>query len=210
MSPRPVRIGLTGGIASGKSLVSAMLRDLGAAVVDADRIARDVITPGGPAYEDVVRAFGPSVVQPDGALDREALATRIFADAAARQQLNTLTHPHIRRRMAEETARLEAAPGVQVIVFDIPLLLDTTDGRDLALDGLLVVYADDDVRLARLASRDGLGEAEARSRLRAQMPLREKLVHADWVVDNNGPPEETLGQVVEVWEAIRDRRPSTG
>ncbi len=208
MSPRPVRIGLTGGIASGKSLVSGILRDLGAAVVDADRIARDVVAPGGPAYEDVVRAFGPSVVQPDGALDRKALANRIFADAAARTQLNALTHPHIRRRMVEEAAAiLEAAPGVEVIVFDIPLLLETTDGRDLGLDSILVVYTDDDVRLERLASRDALGEAEARDRLRAQMPLREKLVHADWVIDNNGSPEETRRQVEGVWETIRTRPP---
>ncbi len=203
MSPRPVRIGLTGGIASGKSLVSGILRDLGAAVVDADRIARDVVAPGGPAYEDVVRAFGPSVVQPDGALDRKALATRIFADAAARTQLNAVTHPHIRRRIAEEAARAEATPGVEVIVIDIPLLLETTDGHDLGLDGILVVYADDDLRLERLASRDGLGEEEARGRLRAQMPLREKLVHADWVIDNSGSPEETRRQVEGVWEAIR-------
>lgn len=203
MKPPPLRIGVTGGIASGKSLVSGILHELGAAVVAADQIAREVLAPGGAAYDDVVRAFGPGVVQPNGTLDRTALAARIFADASARQQLNALTHPHIRRRMAEEGARLAATAGVEVIIFDIPLLLETTDGRDLGLDGIIVVYADDDVRLGRLTAREGLPEAEARSRLRAQMPLREKLIQADWVIDNNGSPEETRRQVERVWDVIR-------
>ena len=200
---RPRRIGLTGGIASGKSLVSGILRDLGAAVVDADEIARDVVRPDGPAYDGVVQAFGPEVVRADGTLDRKALAGRIFADPAVRRRLNDLTHPHIRARMAEEGARLSTVPGVDVIVFDIPLLLETTDGRDLGLDGILVVYADDDVRARRLAARDGLAEVEARRRLRAQMPVREKLVQADWVVDNNGSPEETRQQVERLWDTVR-------
>ncbi len=201
--PRSRRIGLTGGIASGKSLVAGILRDLGAAVVDADEIAREVVRPDGPAYDGVVQAFGPEVVRPDGTLDRKALAGRIFADPAARRRLNSLTHPHIRQRMAEEGARLARMPGVDVIVFDIPLLLETTDGRDLGLDGILVVYADDDVRARRLAAREGLAEVEARRRLGAQMPLREKLVQADWVVDNNGSPEETRQQVERLWEVLR-------
>ena len=199
----PVRIGLTGGIASGKSLVAGMLRDLGAAVVDADQIARDVLAPDGAAYAEVVRAFGPGIVRPDGTIDRKALAARIFADAAARRQLNALTHAHIRRRIAGEAARLEADPGVSVIVLDIPLLLETTDGREFGLAGIIVVYADDDVRLARLTARDGLSAAEAQSRLRAQMPLREKLPGADWVIDNNGSPDETRRHVEQVWNAIR-------
>ncbi len=201
----PVRVGLTGGIASGKSLVAGILRELGATVIDADQIARDVLAPGGAAYDEVVRAFGPGIERPDGGIDRKALAASIFADVAARRRLNALTHPHIRRRMADEAARLEAAPGVDVIVFDIPLLLETTDGRDLDLAGIIVVYADDDVRLARLTARDRLPDAEARGRLRAQMPLREKLIHADWMIDNNGTPEETRRQVQQMWEEIRSR-----
>jgi dephospho-CoA kinase len=204
MSRAPFRVGLTGGIASGKSLVAGMLRDLGAAVVDADRIAREVVAPGGPAHDGVVRAFGPAVVRPDGTLDRQALAARIFADPAARRQLNALTHPHVRRRMAEEAARL-AAGGAGVIVFDIPLLLDTTDGRDLGLEGILVVSADDEVRVRRLMARDGLSEEEARRRLAAQMPLRDKVARADWVIDNSGAPEETRRQVERVWAVVRGR-----
>jgi dephospho-CoA kinase len=202
---RPLRIGLTGGIGSGKSLVAGMLRELGAAVVDADRVAREVMAPGGPAYADVVREFGPEVVGPDGSLDRRALAARIFGDAGARHRLNQLTHPHIRRRMAEEADRLAATPGVEVIVFDIPLLLETTDGRELGLDGIVVVYADEATRVRRLMARDGLSESDARQRVAAQMPLEDKVARADWVVDNRGTPEETRAAVDRLWAELRAR-----
>jgi len=210
MSRRPLRIGLTGGIGSGKTLVARQLRDLGAAIVDADAIAREVVAPGGPAYKDVVRAFGPGVVRPDGTLDRKALAGRVFVDDSARKQLNALTHPPIRRRIAEEAARLALAAGGDVIVLDIPLLLDTTDGRDLGLDGIIVVDADDDVRIARLVARDGFQEAEARRRLAAQVPLRDKVSRADWVINNNGSPDETREQVRTLWQVFQERRQAEG
>jgi dephospho-CoA kinase len=202
VSHPPLRIGLTGGIASGKSTVAAALRDAGAAVVDADRIAREVVAPGGPAYDDVVRAFGPGIVGSGGAIDRKALGARIFHDAEARRRLNALTHPHIRRRMAEDAARLAATPGVAVIVFEIPLLLDTTDGRDLGLDGIVVVSAPEDVQLDRLVARDGVSRGEARRRLAAQVPLRDKLAAADWVIDNGGTPDATRDQVDRLWKAL--------
>ena len=198
-------VGLTGGIGSGKSMVAQRLRDLGAAVVDADAIAREVTAPGGPAYAAIVRAFGQSVLCCDGSLDRKALAARVFADEAARRQLNALTHPHIRQRMAEEGARLAATPGVGVVVFDIPLLLETTDGSDLGLEGVVVVTAADAVRIARLTARDGLTPRDARQRLDAQMPLAQKVARADWVIDNNGSAEQTREQVVKLWEALRAR-----
>jgi dephospho-CoA kinase len=200
---RPARIGLTGGIGSGKSLVAGLLRELGAAVIDADVIAREVVAPGGPAYEAVVRAFGREMVGAGGRLDRRALAARIFADPAARRRLNALTHPHIRRRMQEDAARIAAGGRAEVIVFDIPLLLDTTDGRDLDLDGVLVVDASEDVRVARVAARDGLSEAEVRRRLAAQRPLAEKVAEADWVITNNGSPDDTRRQVLALWPLLR-------
>jgi dephospho-CoA kinase len=203
MSRRPLRIGLTGGIGSGKSLVAHFFADLGAAVVDADRIAREIVAPGEPAYDDVIREFGKEVLRSDGTLDRKALAARVFADAEERRRLNALTHPHIRRRMAEEVSRLAAQPNVEVIILDIPLLLETTDGRDL--DGVVVVYADDEVRERRLEARNGLTEAGIQQRLAAQMPLREKVARADWVIDNNGSPERTREQVAAVWEALQKR-----
>ena len=202
MSHRPLRIGLTGGIGSGKSMVARQLQELGAAVVDADAIAREVAAPGGPAYATIVQAFGPGVLCGDGSLDRKALAARVFADEAARRQLNALTHPHIRQGMAQEAARLAGTPGVEVIVFDIPLLLETTDGRDLGLDGVVVVTAADPVRIARLTARNGLTPFDARRRLDAQMPLAQKVARADWVIDNNGPAEQTREQVLELWEAL--------
>jgi len=205
MSRRPLRIGLTGGIGSGKSMVAQRLRDLGAAVVDADAIAREATAPGAPAYAAIVGAFGQSVLCRDGSLDRKALAARVFADEAARRQLNALTHPHIRQRMAEEGARLAATPGVGVIVFDIPLLLETTDGSDLGLEGVVVVTAADAVRIARLTARDGLTPRDARQRLDAQMPLAQKVARADWVIDNNGSAEQTREQVVKLWEALLAR-----
>jgi len=199
----PLRIALTGGIASGKSTVAAALHAAGAAIVDADRIAREVTAPGGAAYADVVAAFGPAIVAPDGAIDRKALGRRVFGDASARERLNALTHPHIRRRMAEEGARLAAIPGVEVIVFDIPLLLDTADGRDLGLDGIVVVFAPEDVQVDRLIARDGISHEEARRRLASQVPLRDKLARADWVIDNSGPPDATRAQVARLWEELR-------
>lgn len=202
---RPLRIGLTGGVASGKSTVSAALRAHGAAIVDADAIAREVVRPGGPAYQAVVDTFGPSVVGPDGALDRKALAARVFADPAARRRLNALTHPHIRRRMGEEAARLSADGGAPVVVFDIPLLLDTTDGRDLDLDGIIVVYADRDTQLRRLVERDGLSAEEAGRRLDAQVRLENKVKRADWVIDNSGTADATRAQVERLWRTLMAR-----
>ena len=198
---------MTGGIASGKSLVAQCFRELGAAVVDADAIAREVTAPGGAAYQGVVEAFGRGILHADGTIDRKALGARVFADASARLRLNALTHPPIRRRLAEETARLAATPGVEVIVLDIPLLLDTTDGRDLGLDGIVVADASDEVRVGRLAARDGLSPEEARRRMSAQVPLREKVARADWIIDNNGSPGRTREQVRAAWEAISRKRP---
>ena len=188
--------------------MAGILRDLGAHVIDADEIARGVLAPGGAAYADIVRAFGRDIIRPDGTVDRKALATRIFADASAREQLNALTHPHIRRLMAEETRHLSAAPGTEVIVLDIPLLFETRDASDL--DGVIVVYADEPTRLRRLIARDGLNEEEARRRVRAQMPLAEKVARADWVIDNTGAPEATRRQVGRVWEALRTRERRAG
>ena len=206
MSLPPLRIGLTGGIGSGKSLVAGFFRELGAAVVDADAIAREVMAPGGPAYDAVMRAFGSGVLGRDGMLDRKALAARIFGDTAARMQLNALTHPHSRRRLAEEAERLSAQPGVEVVVLDIPLLLETTDGRYLRLDGIVVVDATDEARLARLIARDGLSLADTRMRIEAQLSLREKVAQANWVIDNNGSSEKTRAQVGALWEALLERQ----
>ncbi|HTS82771.1 MAG TPA: dephospho-CoA kinase [Myxococcaceae bacterium] len=192
-------VGLTGGIASGKSTVSAMFRDLGADVIDADAVARDVVAPGTPGLEEVARRF-PGVVDASGRLDRAALGTRVFADAEERRALEAILHPRIRQEVARRTEALARA-GVRVVLYDAALLIE--NGLDRGLDGVILVSAPEAAQRARLAARDGLDEAAISARLAAQMPLAEKRAHATWVVDNGGPLEETRAQVRWIWEQIR-------
>jgi dephospho-CoA kinase len=180
-------IGLTGGIASGKSTFAAALRARGAAIVDADALARAAVAPGSPALAEIARAFGPDVIAPDGTLDRKRVAALVFADAGARRRLEAITHPAVRRAMAEETARLGAA-GRDLVFYDTPLLFEV--GLDRTLDSVVVVWAPPDVQRERLAARDGLAAAEADARLAAQLPIDEKAARADFVVENVGAPEE--------------------
>ena len=192
-------VGLTGGMASGKSLVAGMLRSLGAVVVDADVIAREVVAPGSLVLQEIAASFGDGVIQVDGTLDRHALGERIFNDPAARARLNAITHPHIRRRMAEEVARARAARPDAMVVLDVPLLLDVTPPDAYDLDGVVVIAVDEATQEARLAARDGITIEAARRRLQAQRPLREKVALATWVIDNSGTPEATRRQVEELW-----------
>lgn len=198
-------IGLTGGMASGKSLVAGIFRELGARVIDADAIAREVVVPGTDAHREIAAAFGPSVLRADGTLDRQALAARIFADPDARAALNAITHPHIRRRIAEEVATLRATQPDATVVLDIPLLLDVAPADAYDLDGIVVVAVDESTQEARLAARHEITVEAARQRLRAQRPLREKVAEATWVIDNSGPPEATRRQVEALWRAWHAR-----
>lgn len=198
-------IGLTGGIASGKSLVAGLLREMGAHVIDADAIAREVVTPGTDALREIAGAFGPRALAADGTLDRKALAALVFSDPDARARLNTITHPHIRRRIEEEIEAVRSARPGATIVVDIPLLLDVAPAEAFALDGTVVVKVDEATQIARLAARDGITEEAARQRLRSQRPLGEKVPLATWVVDNNGSPEATRRQVEALWQAWQAR-----
>lgn len=188
-------------MASGKSLVATIFRDLGAHVLDADAVAREVVAPGTEALWEIAQAFGPSVLNADGSLDRKALAARIFGDPQARLRLNAITHPRIRRRIAEEVASLRAAHPDATIVVDIPLLLDVATPEAYALDGVVVVAVDEATQIARLVARDGITEEAARQRLLAQRPLREKVAEATWVIENSGSPEATRRQVEALWAA---------
>jgi len=174
-------VGLTGGIATGKTTFAAALRAQGLPVVDADELARRVVAPGAPALAAIAEAFGPAVLGPDGALDRKALGRLVFADAGARRRLEAITHPAIRRAMEAETARLAAA-GHDLVVYDSPLLYEA--GLEGAVSLVVVVYAPREAQLARLQARDGLSRAEAEARLAAQLPIEEKAGRADAVVDN--------------------------
>ncbi|MDR7419137.1 MAG: dephospho-CoA kinase [Armatimonadota bacterium] len=197
-------VGLTGGLASGKSAVSVMFRDLGAVLIDADAIAREVVAPGSPVLREIAAAFGPSVIAPDGSLDRRAMAERIFRDPAARRTLNAITHPAIRRRIADAVEAVRRAQPDAIVVIDIPLLLDTAPADAYGLDGVVVVYVDEATQAARLSARDHLTPADARARLAAQRPLREKLPDATWVIDNSGSLEDTRRQVDALWRRWRE------
>ncbi|KRT75669.1 MAG: CoaE, dephospho-CoA kinase, dephospho-CoA kinase [Armatimonadetes bacterium CSP1-3] len=201
-------IGLTGGLASGKSTVAALFRELGAVVISADAIARDVVEPGTEAYQEILEAFGSEALTADGRIDRPRLAARIFADPAARARLNEITHPHIRARIAEAVRRLQAELRADaLIILEIPLLLDTAPRGAYALEAVIVVTADEATQIERLRRRDGVTEEEARRRLLAQRPLAEKVAEADWVIDNSGSPEETRRQVESLWRRLAPQPP---
>lgn len=178
-------VGLTGGIASGKSTFAARLRERGVPVVDADALAREVVEPGQPALAAIAAAF-PGVVGEDGRLDRKALGARVFADPAARRRLEGITHPAVRAAMAAAALRL-AGEGQTLAFYDTPLLFEV--GLEGSLDSVVVVWVPRDVQRDRLVRRDGLPPADAEARLAAQLPIDEKAARADFVVDNTGTPE---------------------
>jgi dephospho-CoA kinase len=188
-----LRIGLTGGIGSGKSTVAGLLAARGARIVDADRIAREVVEPGTPGLEAVVAAFGQEVLTPEGALDRPALAAVVFADPDARRRLDGIVHPLVRARATELVA---AAPPDAVVVQDVPLLVET--GQAGSYDLVLVVEADLDTRVRRLVGR-GLAEDDARARIAAQASDEQRRAVADVVLDNSGSVEDLEAQVDRFW-----------
>jgi dephospho-CoA kinase len=188
-----LRIGLTGGIGSGKSTVAALLAARGAVVVDADRIAREVVEPGTPGLASVAEAFGRGILTPEGALDRAALAGIVFADPEALARLDAVVHPLVRHRTAELVA---AAAADAVVVNDVPLLVET--GQASSYDVVLVVQADTETRVARLVQR-GLTEQDARARIAAQATDEQRRAVADVVLDNSGSPGELAEQVERFW-----------
>ena len=185
-------IGLTGGIASGKSLVSRQLQGLGTVVIDADRIAREVVQPGKPGWELIVREFGRSLIDSDGGLDRKALGRLVFNDPRALERLNRIMHPLILAEI-EKLLQIYRSGHEGVVVLDAPLLFET--GLDQSVDEVWVVMVDHQTQVKRLMERDRLTEQEAEHRIRLQIPLEEKVSRADRVIDNRGLPEETERQV---------------
>lgn len=192
-SAHMLRIGLTGGIGSGKSTVAGLLAERGAVVIDADRIAREVVEPGTPGLAAVVEAFGDGILAADGSLDRPALAAVVFTDAEARARLDGIVHPLVRDRAVQLAA---AAAADAVLVNDVPLLVET--GQAGSYDLVLVVEADLDTRLARLVDR-GVPEDDARARIAAQATDEQRRAVADVVLDNSGTREQLAEQVARVW-----------
>jgi len=203
-------VGLTGGIATGKSTVSEMLRRIGAEVIDADVLAREVVEPGRPAFVATVAEFGREVLHPDGALDRAKLGAIVFADPAKRQRLEAITHPAIRERFAERLAELEARGFDGLVFFDAAVIVES--GGYKTLDRLVVVVTDEATEQARLMARDGIGRAEALQKIRSQMPVADKAKLAHYVIDNTGDRAATEAQARAVYAALlaehwaRDRR----
>lgn len=193
--------GLTGGIASGKSTVSRMLRELGAQLLDADVIAREVVEPGTPGLQAVAERF-PGVLDADGRLDRARLGARVFGDPRERAALNAILHPLIGQRFLLRTQAL-AGQGVERVIYDAPLLIENRLHE--GMDGVVLVWVPREVQKARLRARDGLDEAAAEARLAAQLPLDEKRLHATWLVDNSGELGATRARVEEVWRAMLAR-----
>jgi dephospho-CoA kinase len=193
-----MRVGLTGGVASGKSTVGRILTELGAVLIDADALARGVVAPGTEGLALVVEEFGPEILAPDGSLDRAALGARIFADVEARRSLEAIIHPRVRRRAAEVEA---GAPPGSLVVHDIPLLVET--GQQADFDAVLVVDVPTSVQRQRMRDLRGLSAADADARLAAQATREDRLAVATYVVDNSGTPEDLRHQVTEVFEALR-------
>lgn len=193
-------IGLTGGIASGKTTVANVLERLGAVLLDADRIARDVVEPGTPALAEIARTFGPEVLDADGRLDRPALAKRVFGDPVARERLNAIVHPAVYAEFEHALARLRALPTPPpVVVLVIPLLFET--GMQAMADTTWLVTVPREVQKERLMRRDGLSEAEAEARIASQWPLDKKVALSDRLIDNTGSPEDVEGRVVAALRA---------
>jgi dephospho-CoA kinase len=187
----PRIVGLTGGIATGKSTFSDALRAEGAPVIDADALARAAVARGSPGLAALVAAFGPGVLGPDGGLDRKRMAALVFADPAARARLEAIVHPDVRARFERERSALVAA-GYRLAFYDVPLLYEAR--REGDVDLVVVVWAPRAVQLARLMARDGLDQAAAEARLAAQLPVDEKATRADAVVVNDGDPSELPGK----------------
>jgi dephospho-CoA kinase len=192
-----MRVGLTGGVASGKSTVSAMLADLGAVVIDADLLAREVVAPGTEGLKEIVAAFGPEVVTKSGELDRPAMGTIVFGDEARRRTLEAIIHPRVRARGAELEA---AAPPGAVVVHDIPLLAETGQGG--AFDAVVVVDVPVEVQVERMTGLRGMSAQDAEARVRSQATREQRLAVATYVIDNTGTLEDLRDRVTEVFDKL--------
>ncbi|MBI2248058.1 MAG: dephospho-CoA kinase, partial [Armatimonadetes bacterium] len=187
---------------TGVSTVAKIFRELGAIVIEADKIAREVVVPGTDVHRKIVEAFGKEILHPDGTIHRQRLGQIVFTDATARRKLNRITHPSIRRRIQEEVAQIGEQRPDAIVLIDVPLLLDTTGPDTFEMDGVIVVTADGDRQIDRLMNRDGLSREDAERRVAAQRPAAEKAEEADWVVDNSGSVEETRRQVEGLWKKL--------
>lgn len=193
-------MGLTGGIASGKSTVSALLVNKGAKLVDADVIAREVMLPGHEVLAAVVKQFGNEILFPDGTLNRAKLGEIIFGNPVALEALNNLTHPAIRQEIKERMSRMEQEEPKGLVIVDIPLLYES--GLENLFQEILVVYVPREVQISRLMKRNGLTYEQAEARLNAQMDIEVKRSKANYIIDNSGDLAHTERQVADLWDRL--------
>lgn len=198
-------IGLTGGIATGKSTVSAILENAGAVIIDADRIARRVVKKNLPAYRQIVAQFGESVLLPDGEINRTALGNLIFNDSRKKQLLNSIVHPHVRRETDRQLRHIAKNNPNALVILDIPLLLEAGMRKDLS--EVIVVYAPEHIQIRRLMERDHISQEDALTRIRSQMPIEEKKSFATMVIDNSGSIESTRKQTLEIFQRLKQPPP---
>ncbi|MRX71765.1 dephospho-CoA kinase [Bacillus lacus] len=198
-------IGLTGGIASGKSTVSNMILELGIPVIDADKIAKEAVEPEEEAYKEIVRAFGNKVLKVDGNLDREKLGEIVFNSPEKRQLLNGIVHPAVRKEMNRQKDIL-ISDGIQAGILDIPLLFESKLSH--MVDKTLLVYADESVQFQRLKRRNGYSDEQAASRIASQLPLKDKISMADAVINNNGTIEDTKKQLLTILTQWKIKKPA--
>lgn len=193
-------IGLTGNIACGKSLVASMFESLGAKVIDFDDIARTIVEPGEPAWNEIVDAFGRDILNPDDTINRKALGDIIFNNPQKREILNNITHPKIVQHTRESVEEYRN-DNIDLVIIEAALIVERGGLKDL-IEKLLVVIADEESQLERLTKRNGLSREEAISRINSQMPTEEKVEYADYIIDNSGTEEETKKQVKNLWSLL--------
>lgn len=202
-------IGLTGGIAAGKSAVAGRLAALGAVVIDADLLAREAVAPGSPGLAAIRARFGDAVLAPDGSLDRPALGARVFSDPEARASLNAIVHPAVQRLYRERLAQISTDDPDAIVVYDVPLLVEARSADEFSV--VVVAHAPADVRVERLVALRGMDRASARDRVAAQASDEERLAAADVVIDTSGTMAHTLEQVDALWERlVAERARHTG
>lgn len=193
-------IGLTGNIASGKTEVAKIFKELGAKIIDADRIAREVVEPGERAWQEIVEEFGRDILESDGSINRKKLGAIVFNDDKKREQLNRIAHPRIMTKIIEAIDKYKKE-NAKIVIIEAALIVETGGLLNL-IDELIVVSADEETQIKRIMTRDGLQRDEALSRIKSQLPMPEKTKHATYIIDNSGSLRETRKQVEEIWEKI--------
>ena len=196
-----LKVGLTGGLACGKTFVGEALASYGCYLIQADELGHQALLPGNPAYEPVLREFGAGILAPDGQIDRRKLAARVFGDPEALARLNSWVHPSVAQREEELMAEFASREPKGIAVVEAAILIETGSYR--RFDRLILVTCSEEQQIARAMRRDGMDEADVRSRLRRQMPLAEKRKYADFVIDTSGEKDDTVRQTRAVYDALR-------